>query len=277
MTRELGGRLAALLLLALMVLVPGCERPPPSEQDLLQYVRSAQVNAPVRRLWDGGQSYVDRVLRAYAQVRTHDRPLLALRQAESLPALDDAAWRDAAELKSMRTRVDSVRSESAVQQRREALSALAQAVDALPPEIPASQQAELKDAIWTALQIEGQDLRGLHESSLALAESWAALLDEAERSTPPAITEAFRERHDALRRELDALAAQRRAWLEQTVQNAQEQIDQLSELREALRRGERPPGHDDRWAWRRLEDRIDYQLARRAHRGKLLKDLEKAD
>lgn len=151
----------------------------PTEDGILYYVRNARLHGEVRRLWPAGQAYIDAVLKSDAKLRDALAPLLQLREPESLWSTDDPRWQDPEEVGAQVSEMQTLTDEGSAK-RRTALSALREAVEAVPASLNLSEDAEaaFADRVWGVLALADARARvELREAIPALEETLRARLD----------------------------------------------------------------------------------------------------
>jgi len=155
--------------MAVTVPLGGC-RPEmkPSEDEILYYLRNArlmhfrtgQSAGQVRRLWPKGQEYVNKVLKADADLQKSLKSLRQFGRPLSLWLADDPQWRD---VKAVQEKLAEVVSLLEVEsgKRRALLEDLSRAIEGVPDDLSLAGPAKkaFTDAVWAALRIHEVSLR----------------------------------------------------------------------------------------------------------------------
>lgn len=133
----------------------------PSEDAIIDYVRSARVHGKVRRVWAEGQEYVDAVLKADAELQKELAPLRQLAAPDALWPRSDPRWQDETEIAKQAEEIVT-RLEGCRPKRELLLGKLGEAIQKTPNSLNLAS-GEAKGAfvkrVWDALAIDGTDLR----------------------------------------------------------------------------------------------------------------------
>ncbi len=273
-----------LVAMAALSVLTGCGERPPDTDELVLYIRNARVGGKVRRQWSAGQAYLDKVLQADSRARAALAPFIKLAAPASLPKLDAANWRSISDVEKRLTAVDDLFSDKSARERQKLLDELAAAVTELPgapTRLFPTRAAGMAfaDSVWDALRWEDADIREAedelrpfaerHRLWLATLRQQAAVLKEKGSAASAAdLHDAAQQLATAYATSQTALHTRRQAADEAARRGFADAEARLADLRaekEALRRQfkERPKTDEDtrRLGW--IEDRIDYEMARR--------------
>jgi hypothetical protein len=274
MPRTRARALGVLLVVGALITTVGCGQREPDPDEVILYIKNARVGGKVRRQWPEGQQYVDAVMGADARYRRAVTGLLDLRTPDGLWNTDDASWRDPDAVKQALDALNTQLTDGAAGERANASEALTAAVEQPPSDVDPEQ-------VWAALAWDGQDLQKIDTSLpalLELARQHAALLelvqthqdafDQAEGKTgltfsDAAAHEVVLSAHATLQEVIDAHQREFEAMVLAGLDDAEVQLEALAQEKETLK-----ASIDDsqrRKKLRALEDRIDYQMARRKH------------
>lgn len=170
--------------LAAGTLIAGCSDiyPEPSQDAVYYYLAGARLHGKVRVCWPEGQEYVTRITKADAELAKLLAPLRALLDPGVLWPPDDPRWQDQDAVKNRATELADLLSDEARQQRQEALDALEQEIDDLPPSLKLTGKAEeeaFKKRLHAALMVDGQPLRDHVAALESVAEAFRDLYAKA--------------------------------------------------------------------------------------------------
>jgi hypothetical protein len=274
MPRTRARALGVLLVVGALITTVGCGQREPDPDEVILYIKNARVGGKVRRQWPDGQQYLDTVMRADARYRRAVTGLLDLRTPAGLWITDDARWRDPDAVKQALDARNQLLTDGAARERANALEALTAAVGQPPSDVDPEQ-------VWAALAWEGQDLQKIDTSLpalLELARQHVALLelvqkhqdafDQANGKTGLTFSDAAAQEtvlsaHATHQEIIDAHQREFEAMVLAGFDDAEGQLEALAREKETLK-----ASIDDsqrRKKLRALEDRIDYQMARRKH------------
>ncbi|MHC4101553.1 MAG: hypothetical protein ACYSW1_11815 [Planctomycetota bacterium] len=286
MRRTRARRLGILLAIGALLTTVGCGQREPNPDELVLYIKSARVGGKVRRQWPEGQQYLDTVLRADAVYRRAVTGLLELRTPTGLWETDDGRWRDPDAVTQALDARNQLLTDGAATARASALETLTAAVGQPPSGVDPVQ-------VWAALAWDGQEIQEIETSLpalLELARQQVALLelvqrhqdsfDQAEGRTgltysDAAAQDAVLSAHAALQAIIDANQRDFEAYVLAGFDDAEGRFEALTQEKQALKAA--PDAPQKQKKLRALEDRIDYQMARRKHFEDHKKDLKKTD
>jgi hypothetical protein len=286
MPRTRARALGILLVAGALLTTVGCGQREPDPDELILYIKNARVGGKVRRQWPQGQQYLDAVMRADARYRRAVAGLLDLRTPAGLWKTDDARWRDQESVTAALDALNGLSTDDAATERANALEALTAAVGQPPSEVDPQQ-------VWAALAWEGQDIQKIDPSLpalLVLAAQHVALLelvqahqdafDQAKGKSGLAFSDAAAQdavlsAHATLQAVIDAHQRDVEARVLAGFDDANGQLEALALEKETLKAS--ADDGQDRKKRRALEDRVDYQMARRKHFGDLKKDFKEED
>jgi hypothetical protein len=213
-------------------------------------------------------------MRADARYRRAVTGLLDLRTPAGLWKTDDARWRDQDAVKQALDALQGLSTDDAATERANALEALTAAVGQPPSNVDPGQ-------VWSALAWEGQDIQkigtslpallvlaGQHVVLLELVQKHQDAFDQAEGKTgltfrDAAAQEAVLSADATLQEVIDAHQREFEAMVLAGFDDAEGQLEALAQEKDALKASTDDP--QKRKQLRALEDRIDYQMARRKY------------
>jgi hypothetical protein len=265
-----------------LITTVGCGHREPDPDEVILYIKNARVGGGVRQQWPEGQQYLDAVMRADSEYRNVVTGLLDLRTPAGLWGTDDARWRDQEAVEQALDALNTQLTDDAAGARAQALEALTAAVGEPPSDVDPEQ-------VWAALAWDGQDIQQIDillPALLELARQQVALLelvqehhdafDQAEEKTGLAFSDAAAQEavlaaHATVQVVIDAHQRQFAAMVLADYEDAEGQIEALNQEKETLKASADDP--QKRKNLRALEDRIDYQVARRRYLERLTNDL----
>jgi hypothetical protein len=286
MRRTRARALGALLVVGALLTTVGCGQREPDPDELILYIKNARVGGKVRRQWPEGQQYLDAVMRADARYRRALTGLLDLRTPAGLWKADDGKWRDQDAVKRALDARNQLLTDVAANERANALEALTAAVGQPPSDVDPQQ-------VWAALAWEGQDIQKIDTllpALLELAKQHVALFELVQKHqdafdqakgkggltySDAAAQEAVLSAHAALQEVIDAHQRDCQAIVLAGFDDAERQLKALTEKKGTLKAS--TDNTQKRRKLRALEDRIDYQMARRKHFEDHKKELTKRD
>jgi hypothetical protein len=286
MRRTRARALGVLLVIGALFTTVGCGQREPEPDDLILYIKNARVGGKVRRQWPEGQQYLDAVMRADSVYRQAVTGLLELRTPAGLWETGDARWRDQDAVTQALDARNQLLSDGAATARANALEALTAAVGQPPSGVDLEQ-------VWAALAWEGQDIQqidtllpgllelaGQHVALFELVQKHQDAFDQVEDKGGLTFTEAAAQNavlsaHATLQVVIDAHQQAFEARVLSGFDDAERQFEALTQEKETLKALADDPQKPKRL--RALEDRIDYQMARRRHFENQKKDFRKKD
>jgi hypothetical protein len=225
-------------------------------------------------------------MRADAQYRRAVTGLLDLRTPAGLWKTDDARWRDQDAVNGALDALNTLLTDGAATERANALKALTAAVGQPPSDVDPRH-------VWSALVWEGQDVRKIGASLpalLVLAKQHVALLELVQKHrdafdqakgkrglafSDTAAQDAVLSAHATLQEVIDAHQRDVEVMVLAGFDDAEDQLEALAQEKETLKASADDP--QNRKKRRALEDRVDYQMARRKHFEDLKREFPKED
>ncbi|MHC5006904.1 MAG: hypothetical protein ACYTGF_06045 [Planctomycetota bacterium] len=274
MRRTRARELGILLVVGALITTIGCGQREPDPDEVILYIKNARVGGKVRRQWPQGQQYLDAVMRADARYRRAVTGLLDLRTPAGLWKTDDDQWRDQEAVTQALDALQGLSTDGAATERANAYEALTAAVGQPPADVDPEQ-------VWAALAWEGQDIQKIDTSlpaMLVLAKQHVVLLelvqkhqdafDEAKGKggltySDAAAQDVVLSAHATLQSVIDAHQREFEAMVLAGFADAERQLEAVTRDKEALKASADDP--QKRKKLRALEDRIDYQMARRKY------------
>lgn len=264
----------------------GCSQREPDAEELSRYFKNARVDGKVRMQWPAGQEYANAVLAADADYRKTLEEWLAAYNGEYLWSGDAAEWFNKFDVQARLKTLDEMLSDQAAEKREKALAALQAAIEDVPEGLfddPQKEQAFIA-SVWDGLEYHHMDIRHLadeiepivrqHKLLYARALDAAKKLGETEQK--PRFDEVVAEYFD-LQMKLLSLRDDEIELAKAEITDAKAEILALKTVKEALKKEMKTRETTD-FDYERLasiEDRIDYQMARRKHYEGQLKQLTK--